>query len=157
MPNTAMPMQDRQTCHLRSIRSANSAADQREQRIGEGDDEGILQRLRHMDALGDQQRRHPVGEPVEADRLEEIRHRQHDGAAAVGRGEDLHQVAVAGVLHHRRLRLRQGPAGFRGDPGLDRAHDLVGFLQAALLRQPARRFRQPEADEPDDDRARPNR
>ena len=52
---------------------------QRRDRIGEGDDEGILQALRDGDALFDQQRRHPIGKAIEAKGLAEVEHHeQHD-------------------------------------------------------------------------------
>ena len=79
MPNTMIAAHAPQMIHLRSKRSAKLAASKRRDRIGEGDDEGILQALGHGDALLDQQRRHPVGETVEAERLAEIEHHeQHD-------------------------------------------------------------------------------
>ena len=47
--------------------------------VGDGDDEGIEQAAVQIDAglLGDQ-RRHPGGEAVEAEGLEELEHHQHD-------------------------------------------------------------------------------
>jgi hypothetical protein len=38
-----------------------------------------------MDALGDQQRGHPVGEAIKSNRLKEIRTRQHNGSLPVPR------------------------------------------------------------------------
>ena len=60
-------------------------ADQRADRRRHRDNESVGERLGDADALRDQERRHPAGEPVIADRLEQIEDHQHDGAAAIGR------------------------------------------------------------------------
>src|SRR5258708_5055606 len=50
-------------------------------------------------------------------------------------------------------RLRERPSGFGFDAGFDQSDGRAGFLESALLGQPARRFGNFAADEPDSDRA----
>jgi hypothetical protein len=58
IPNTAMPRTAHATCHLRSKRSADQWPDRR----GDGHDESVGERFRHLDPLRDEQRDHPARE-----------------------------------------------------------------------------------------------
>ena len=58
-------------------------AQQRAQRAGQGDDEGIAQGLGDGDAFGEEQSGNPTGETVVADRLQDVEDGEEDGASAV--------------------------------------------------------------------------
>ena len=58
-------------------------AQERAEGRGDGDDEGVLQALRDGDPLRDQERRHPIGEAVESDRLEDVEDDHHHGAGEI--------------------------------------------------------------------------
>ena len=86
--------------------------EERAERVRDGDDEGIEQARAEVDSglLGDQ-RRHPGGEAVKAEGLEELEHHQHDGAAAIGRLEDFREAAHRiGLVDRMGGRGRQGRA-----------------------------------------------
>ena len=68
---------------------------QRRNRIGERDDEGILQALGDGDAFFDQQRRHPIGKTIEAEGLAEIEHHEQHDQRQVGRLEQLGKTALS--------------------------------------------------------------
>ena len=78
---------------------------QRRDRIGERDDEGILQALGDGDAFFDQQRRHPIGKTIEAKGLAEIEHHEQHDERQIGR---LEQVGKT------RLCRRRAPAASAG-------------------------------------------
>ena len=72
-------------------------ADQRADRIGDRDDERVLQRAGDLDALRDQEGRNPAGEAVIADGLKQVVDHQHDGAAPIGRAPHLAPGAALGA------------------------------------------------------------
>ena len=154
-PNTAMPIAAQAICHLRSKRSAKNTPISGPIGVGDGDDEGVGERLGDVDALRDQKRRHPAGEAVIADGLEQIVDHQHDGAAAIGRVP--HLAPGAGL--DARLRPSTVSGGGSSLPvsarilSLQLGDDPFGLGDAAVLREPARRFRQAAPDPPDHDRA----
>ena len=122
--------------------------EQRRDRIGEGDDEGIFQALGDGDALLDQQRRHPIGKAVEAEGLAEIEHHEHHDQRKIGRLEQ-----VAETDHRRCGRSAALGYGFRfparAGRSLERAHDGHCLRAAAMARQPERALRQVQPQDPD--------
>src|ERR1700691_3996953 len=56
---------------------------QRPYGLSDGNDEGVLQSVGNGDAAGDEQRRHPGIEAVEADDLGGVEYGAHDGAGAI--------------------------------------------------------------------------
>src|SRR6185312_16512673 len=57
---------------------------ERPDRVRDRDDEGVKQRARQIDALRDQELRHPARETVIADRLEQVEDHENDRAAEIG-------------------------------------------------------------------------
>ena len=67
---------------------ADQEAEKRAERRGYGDQAGVAKACRHGDALPDEQLRDPVGEPVEADRLEHVEDAHQDDAPRTARPTD---------------------------------------------------------------------
>ena len=63
-------------------------ADERADRIGDGDDEGVFEAGGEVNASSGQQSWNPVAEAVKSNGLQKIENRQQQRAAAVGRTED---------------------------------------------------------------------
>ncbi len=128
---------------------------QRAERRGDGDDEGVEQALAQLDAgLLRDQRRHPGGEAVEAEGLEELEHAQHQRAGAIRLHPDLGEAPlvlhVHGVALHRRR--QRGPAEVGLHPRLHGARDRVRLRQPPVLDQPARALGHLAAQHPDEHR-----
>ncbi len=68
---------------------------QRPERVGEGDDEGVHQTVGDAHALPRKQRRQPVAETEETDRLKDMKNDQHQRATAVRRLPDIGETALA--------------------------------------------------------------
>ena len=148
-PNRMIARDAPQMIHLRSKPVGKARGEQRRDRIGEGDDEGILQALGDGDALLDQQRRHPVGETIEAEGLAEVEHHEHHDQRQIGR---LEQVAEAdrrgGACAGARLRIGFGRAGQDRRQASSLARILRASLGSAVACQPERAFRHDTAAAP---------
>ncbi len=121
-----MAKADATICHLRSNWSAMAAASSGPNGAAMAMMKVYSQAAGDGDAALDQQGRHPVGEAVEADGLEQMKDDQHDAAGAVRRPPHFGEAAA---------RRRWARA-----------------LSLRVLREPAGAFGDAEADPPDQDR-----
>ncbi|MNS75721.1 hypothetical protein D3C72_1092490 [compost metagenome] len=111
---------------------------QRPERVGEGDDEGVHQTVSDADALTGQQRRQPVAETEEPNGLEDVEHDQHQRAAAIRWLPDIGEAALAFDVDRYGFGNVQRFAVILRASCFDAIENPVGFLKAAMLREPAR-------------------
>ena len=103
--------------------------------------------------LAIRKRGHPGAEAVKGDGLHQVEHRQHQGAAAIGRRQDFGQACPAPVRPSMGPRRRQGWPISRATFASSSPDVFSASAAAAVQRQPARAFRHAAPQPPGGQRA----
>src|SRR5436309_2993190 len=114
---------------------------ERSQRIHQGNNQNIGQRLGHRNALMKQQDWNPGSKPVETDCLEGIEDGEHGRTAEIIAAPDFCPDTLLGdYVLSQVFGWSQWATGLKRNFFFDFGDDLLRFMVAAMQLQPARRF-----------------